>query len=263
MYVIGECINGTTPEVKRAIQGKDAEFFKDLTRRQEQAGASAIDVNVGPAVSDRKAGLLWLAEVVRSATDLPLSIDTAKWDIMKEVIPQISGAGEIIINSTKADMDLLPEYVGLAVENNARLIGLTIDSDGVPSTAEKRVELGAQIIASAMEGGLDMDRLFIDTIILPVNVSPKTPQICLDAITQLRAFCDPPPHFMMGLSNVSQRCSNRSLINSTYLSMAVAQGMDAAIMDPLDTALMNSAITAELMMEKMIYCDSYLEAARH
>lgn len=261
MYVIGECINGTTPDVKRAIQEKDAEFFKGLTKRQEQAGASAIDVNVGPAVSDRKAGLLWLVEVVRGATDLPLSIDTAKWDIMKEVIPQVPG--EIIINSTKADPELIPQYVGLAVEHNARLIGLTIDADGVPSTTEKRVELGAQIIAGAMEGGLDMDRLFIDTIILPVNVSPKTPQICLDAITQLRAFCDPAPHFMMGLSNVSQRCSNRSLINCTYLAMAVAHGLDAAIMDPLDTALMNTAITAELMMEKMIYCDSFLEAARH
>jgi len=260
MFVIGECINGTTPAVKEAIQNKDAEFFRELTRKQEAAGASAIDVNVGPAVSDRKAGLLWLVEVVRSATDLPLSIDTAKWDIMKEVIPQVPG--EIVINSTKADPELVTDYVGLAVEHNARLIGLTIDADGVPSSTEKRVELGAQIVAMAMEGGLDIDRLYIDTIILPVNVSPKTPLACLDAISQIRMFSDPPPHMVLGLSNVSQQCSNRSLINSTYLAMAMGHGLDAAIMDPLDTGLMNTAITGDLLKEKMIYCDSFIEASK-
>ena len=67
---------------------------------------------------------------------------------------------------------------------------------------------------------------------------------------------------MLGLSNVSQRCSNRELINRTYLAMVVAHGMDAAIMDPLDAELMDTAITAELLLEKMIYCDSYLQAAR-
>ena len=114
----------------------------------------------------------------------------------------------------------------------------------------------------AMEGGLDIDRLYIDTIILPVNVSPKTPLVCLSAISQIRMFSDPSPHMVLGLSNVSQRCNNRGLINSTYLAMAMGHGLDAAIMDPLDTELMNTAITGDLLKEKMIYCDSYLEAAR-
>lgn len=260
MYIIGERINGMFQDVKRALQEKNAEIIKDLAKRQMSAGAWALDVNVGPAVSDAEGGMLWLVETIRTVTDAPLAIDTAKWKVMSAVVPQVPG--EVVINSSKADPDIVAQYAGLAAEHGASLIGLTIDADGVPGNAEKRVELGAQIIAVAMESGLATDKLFIDPIILPVNVGPKTPAHCLTAISQIRAFADPPPHMLLGLSNVSQRCNNRNLINRTYLAMCIANGLDAAIMDPLDGDLVDAAVTAEMLMEKMIYCDSYLEAAR-
>ncbi len=260
MHVIGERINGMFKDVKQAIVDKDAGVIQDLAKRQIQAGAYALDVNVGPATSDAEGAMLWLVENIRKVTDAPVAIDTAKWDVMAAVVPKVPG--EKILNSSKADPEIASQYVGLAVENGAGLIGLTIDADGVPGNIDKRVELGAQIITVAMEGGLALDKLYIDPIILPVNVSPKNPGNCLAAISQLKMFADPPPHLLLGLSNVSQRCSNRPLINRTYLAMAVACGLDSAIMDPLDTELMNAAITADLLMEKMIYCDSYLEAAR-
>ncbi|NQU75446.1 MAG: dihydropteroate synthase [Planctomycetes bacterium] len=261
MYVIGERINGMFENVKRAIQRKDAKVIQDLAKQQLTAGATALDVNVGPAAADAEGAMLWLAEAIRGVTDAPLSIDTAKWDVMCAVVSKIPGAK--ILNSSKADPEIARQYVALAVEYGAALIGLTIDSGGVPGNAEKRVELGAQFITIAMEGGLAMDKLFIDPIILPVNVAPQNPAHCMQAIAQLRLFADPAPHLLIGLSNVSQRCSNRSLINRAYLAMAMAQGMDGAIMDPLDEELMNTAITADLLNGKIIYCDSYLEAARH
>jgi len=261
MYVIGERINGMFEDVKHAIREKDAKVIKDLALRQVRAGATALDVNVGPAVSDAEGAMMWLVETIRSVTDAPLAIDTAKWKVMSAIVPRVPG--DKVLNSTKADPDIVARYVALAVSNNGGLIGLTLDANGVPGNVEKRVELGAQIITIAMEGGLQMDKLFIDPIILPVNVAPKNPGHCTQAISQLKAFADPSPHFLLGLSNVSQRCSNRGLINRTYLAMAMAHGLDAAIMDPLDTELMDTAITASLLLEKMIYCDSYLEAARH
>ena len=260
MYVIGERINGMFQDVKQAIRAKDAAVIQDLAKRQMAAGASALDVNVGPSVSDAKGAMLWLVEQIRAVTDAPVAIDTAKWDVMSAVVPQINGAK--LLNSSKADPDIAAQYAGLAKENDAALIGLTIDADGVPGNVDKRVELGAQLITVALEAGLEMDKLFIDPIILPVNVAPKNPGHCMQAIAQIRSFADPPPHLVLGLSNVSQRCNNRELINRTYLAMAISQGLDAAIMDPLDEALMNTAITAELLLEKMIYCDSYLQAAR-
>ncbi len=261
MYVIGERINGMFENVKEAIREKNEQIIQDLAKRQIAAGATALDVNVGPAARDAEGAMLWLVESIRSVTDAPLVIDTAKWDIMSAVIPQVPG--EKVLNSSKADPDIAAQYVALAQENGAGLIGLTIDADGVPGNVDKRVELGAQLITVAMEGGLEMDKLFIDPIILPVNVAPKNPGHCIEAIVQLKGFADPPPHLLLGLSNVSQRCSNRELINRSYLVMAMSNGLDAAIMDPLDTELMDAAITAELLMEKMIYCDSYLQAARH
>ena len=261
MYVIGERINGMFQDVKKAIQAKDVKVIEDLAARQMAAGATALDVNVGPTVSDSKGAMIWLVEAIRNVSQAPIVVDTAKWDVMSQVVPQVPG--DKVLNSSKADVEIASQYVGLAVENGAGLIGLTIDADGVPGNVEKRVELGAQLITVAMEGGMEMDKLFIDPIILPVNVAPKNPGNCMEAISQLRMFADPPPHLVLGLSNVSQRCANRELINRTYLAMAMAMGLDAAIMDPLDTDLMDTAITAQLLKEKMIYCDSYLQAARH
>ena len=260
MYVIGERINGMFVDVKRALQERNADVIQDLAKRQMAAGATALDVNVGPAVSDAQGAMLWLVETIRAVSDAPLAIDTAKWDVMAAVVPQVPG--DKILNSSKADPEIATQYVGLAAENSAGLVGLTIDADGVPGNVEKRVELGAQLITIAMEGGLEMDKLFIDPIILPANVAPKNPGHCMEAIAQIRMFCDPPPHLVLGLSNVSQRCNNRELINRTYVAMAIAHGLDAAILDPMDVELMDAAITGELLLGKMIYCDSYLEAAR-
>lgn len=260
MYFIGERINGMFSDVKAAIQNKDAQVIKDLAREQVAAGSDALDINVGPAASDAESAMTWLVETVREVTDVPLSIDTAKWKVMSAVAPRVPGA--VILNSSKADPEIASEYVGLAVELGGSLIGLTLDADGVPGNAGKRVELGAQLITIAMEGGLPMDRLFIDPIILPVNVSPKTPAHCLEAISQIRAFADPPPHTVVGLSNLSQRCNNQDLINRTYLAMCISHGLDAVILNQLDTELVNTATTADLLTEKTIYCDSYLEAAR-
>jgi len=120
--------------------------------------------------------------------------------------------------------------------------------------------MGATIVTKAMEHGLDITKLFIDPVIIPVNVAPKQPVAVLEAIRQLKVVSDPPPRFILGLSNVSQSCRERSLINRTYLVMAIAAGLDAAIMDATDRELMEAAITAELLMEKQIYCDDYVAA---
>ena len=260
MYVIGELINGMFTNVKKAIQSQDGQVIQDLAKAQAAAGADALDVNVGPATRDAVGGLLWLVENIRKVTDIPVAIDSAKWDVMKEVLPQVPG--EKIINSSKADESFLDKYVPLAVENNASLIALTLDQAGVPNDVDRRVELAATILTKCAEHGLEMERLFIDPIILPVNVAGQQAMNVLRALEQMRMLSDPAPHFLLGLSNLSQNCANRSLINRVYVAMARAAGLDAAIMDPLDTELMDVAITTDLLCGKTIYCDSFLEAAR-
>lgn len=202
--------------------------------------------------------MLWLVESIQEVTELPLCIDTTKFDVMSEALKACKNSA--IINSSKATEEELERYVPLAVENNARLIALTIDKSGVPGDVDSRVEMGAAIVTKAMEHGLDISDLFIDPVILPVNVAPKQPVVVMETLRQLKVLSDPPPKFILGLSNVSQSCKLRSLINRTYLVMALAAGLDGAIMDSMDSALMEAGITAEMLMEKQIYCDDYIAA---
>lgn len=260
MYIVGECLNGMFKRVRQAIEERDKSVIHEIARAQIAGGANALDLNVGPATGEPVANMTWLAETTREATDAPLWIDSPRWSVQKEVIPRLSGPKGI--NSTKADEAALDKYLPLAVEHGAALVGLTIDQNGVPADVEKRVELGAQIIGKAMEAGLSPDLLFIDPIILPVNVAPAQPGNVLRALAQLVVFSDPPPRLVIGLSNLSQNCTHRNMLNRIFLVMAQAAGLGAAIMDPLDDELMNAVISAELLLGKAIYCDGFLEAHR-
>lgn len=260
MYVVGECLNGMFVKVKQAIEARDKAAIHELALAQVAAGADALDLNVGPVSGDPAGNMIWLAETAREVTDVCLWVDSPRWSVQSVAIPQISGAKAI--NSSKADDATLQKYMTLALENNAGLVGLTIDQAGVPADVDKRVELGAQIMGKAMEMGMSMENLFIDPIILPVNVAPAQPLNVLRALQQLVAFSDPAPHLVIGLSNLSQNCNHRKMINRTYLVMALAAGLDAAIVDPLDEELMDAMIAAELLQGKAIYCDGFLEAYR-
>ncbi len=260
MHIIGERINGMFKRVRAAIENKDKAVIHEVAQAQIDAAATSLDVNVGPAKVDTLEALNWLVDTISEVSQITLTIDNPKYEIQKEVVPRLGSRA--IINSCKADEDALEKFVALAVDTGAKLIALTIDKDGVPSDVEKRVELGALIGAKAMEGGLPMDRVIIDPIILPANVAPQQPLIVLETIKQLKMLSDPAPGINLGLSNISQGCANRELINGTYLAMAIVAGLDTAIMDPLDKALVDTMITTELLTEKAIYCDSFLEAYR-
>lgn len=258
MFVIGERINGMFKDVRKAIEEKNPEPIKDLAIRQEKAGANALDINVGPAKTDPIKAMLWLIDCVQSVSKLPLAIDNPRLEIIREALPHC--CGKAIINSSKADPEALAEYVPLAAKHNAGLIGLTIDAKGIPSDVDNRVLLGANILTACIEGGISPRDVYIDPIILPVNCDQKQPEFVMETIKQLRQVNDPPPHLVVGLSNISQSTRERPLINRTFAVMAVAAGLDAAILDPLDTELMRAIITAELLCNKHIYCDSYISA---
>jgi 5-methyltetrahydrofolate corrinoid/iron sulfur protein methyltransferase len=126
---------------------------------------------------------------------------------------------------------------------------------------DTRVAIAAEIVQKAMEKGFDTLRLFIDPIVLPVNVPNAQVQASniLAAMDQIKYLADPAPHMTVGLSNVSQGTTERSLINRVFLAVAVSHGLDSAIVDVLDENLMNVLATAEMLMDKQIYSDSFLK----
>jgi len=254
MIFIGERINTGFKDIKQAVMDKDPAPLQEWAKKQAQAGATYLDVNLG-AVSADPAVMCWMIETVQGAVQTPICIDTNKPNILAEAI-KVARPGALI-NSTTAAAEKLDAMMPVAAEHNASIIGLVMDEAGTPTTADKRVENAGTILAKAMELGVSPDRVFLDPIIMPVKYKQDQIKQILDATSQFCLFCDPPPHIVCGLSNISIGTANKQLINRIFLAMAVARGMDAAICDVLDTDLVNAVRTAELLMDKEIYADSY------
>lgn len=260
MFIIGELINGMYKDIGRAIKEKDKAAIQKCAIEQIKCGADALDVNCGPASRDPLSDIQWLVEAIQEATDSPLAIDSSKPQVIEAGLKAIKN--KAIINSTTADPEKLEILVPLAKKYNAKLIGLTISTKGIPQNKDQRLELAAMIVATCSDMGFPIEDLYLDPIVMPVNVAQSQMRDILEAIREFKIISDPSPKTILGLSNVSQGACVRSLINRTFLTMAIAFGLDAAILDPKDLDLMDAAITAELILNKQIYCDSYLDAYR-
>ena len=260
MLAIGERINGMFKQVAAAIQERKPEPIQELARGQLEAGAEALDVNVGPAAAEPVEAMAWLVKTIREVTKAPLAIDATNPEVIRKSL-ELAGPGSII-NSTKGDQAQLDVFIPMAVEHQASLIALTIDENGIPRDANGRSEIALRVVAAAMENGLEPERLMIDSVILPVNVTQPTPGHVLETIRSVKLLSDPPPKTVLGLSNVSQGTRERRLLNRTYLVMALSAGLDAAIVDVFDTELMDAMIASELLLDRAVYCDDFLKAYR-
>lgn len=260
MLVIGERINGMFKDVGKAIADKDKGVIQDLAKRQVGAGAGMLDVNVGPAAADAVCAMKWLVETIQEVVDVPLALDSTKANVIEEGLKLCKK--KAMINSTSAKKAKLDSLLPMAKKYNASLIALTMGESGIPRDRNERSEHAAVIVSACMEAGIPTDDIYLDPIILPVNVTQPQVMEVLESIREFKILSDPPPKTVVGLSNVSQGTENRSLINRTFLVMAQAMGLDAAIADPLDKELMDAMITAELLLNKYIYCASYLDAYR-
>lgn len=260
MIIIGELINGMYKDVGRAIVNKERDIIQHLAIDQVKSGASVLDVNTGPYSKNPKEDMKWLVESIQTVADVSLALDSTKPDVIEEGLKLVKKRA--IINSTSADEDKMALVFELAKKYNAQVIGLAMDKSGVPNSKDKRLELAAAIVAKAMEYGINTDDLYLDPIVLPVNVAQTQGREVLESLREFRMLCDPAPQTTVGLSNVSQGTKARPLINRTFVTMAIANGLTSAILDPLDKGLMDAVITAELILNKHIYCDSFLDAYR-
>ena len=260
MYIIGELINGMYRNVAKAIKEKDKIYIKALTRAQLEAGADALDVNSGPASSDPVGDMHWLVETIQEEASVRLSLDSTKYDVIEEGLKIAKVPA--IINSASADQEKLERYISLAKKYHASLIVLTMDKKGVPQDKDRRLELAAYILDTAAKNGFPVNELYLDPILVPINVAQNQLFGILETIKDFKLLTTPSPKTVLGLSNISQGVKDRSIINKAFLVMAQSHGLDAAILDPLDEGLVDLSVTADLILNKNIYCDSYLSAYR-
>ncbi len=265
MIIFSERVNGMYRDIRGAIKERNKEVVREIAKIQIAGGADVLDINIGPVKGDPVENFVWLAETVHEVTDLPLSLDSAKAKVLAEAIPRVKEAlpdTHLVLNSCTAAPDYMDKLIPVAAEHGCSIIGLTMDQDGVPGNVEKRIECGATFLMTAMEAGIDIDNIYLDPITLPVNAAFKQQEFVIEAIRQLAIVNDPPPHFIVGLSNVSQKCLKNHLLNRTFLVMCLASGLDAAIVDAEDSDLVEAAIAAEVLLGKNLYSDDFIKAWR-
>jgi 5-methyltetrahydrofolate corrinoid/iron sulfur protein methyltransferase len=239
MYIIAENIQILSSRVKQAIAERDAAYFRDTIAQLVDAGADAIDLNIGPS---RKSGheiLPWLVEEAEKVTDLPLSFDTTNMGAIEAACETVSKA-QPIINSTDCTEGRLETVPALAKKYGARLVGLTKGEGMIPVGADERVTLALEILIPKM---LEMDfpitDLIVDPLVLTVSGCQEYCPEFLEAVRALKFSWDPPPLTNGGLSNVSNAVPRemRPLIDRTYMVMLMGAGIDMVIANPLDEEL--------------------------
>jgi 5-methyltetrahydrofolate corrinoid/iron sulfur protein methyltransferase len=238
MYIIGENIHIMSPRVKEAVANRDRRFFQDSAVRQLEAGASIIDLNIGP---QKKAGheiLPWLVDAVQEVVDVPLCLDTTNLAAIEEACKIVKA--QPIINSTSAEEERLEKVPLVAAKYNARLIALTMEASGIPVSAEARVNIAIEkLIPRAEELGIPITDLLVDPLVLTVSGCQQYVPECIEAVRILQVAGDPPPGVNAGLSNVSNQvpAEMRPLINRVYCVMLMGVGLNTMIADPFDKNL--------------------------
>jgi len=240
MYIIAENIHIISPKVKQAIAERDAKFFQDLAVRLVDAGASAIDLNIGPQKKSGHEILPWLVEVVEQVVDVPLVFDTTNLRAIEAACETVTKA-QPIINSTDARPERLETVPALAKKYNTKLIALTMGEGMIPVSADERVSIALErLIPHMLEIDFPITDLIIDPLVLTVSGCQEYCPECIEAVRMLKFAWDPPPLTNAGLSNVSNAVPHqmRPLLNRVYMVMLMAAGLDMAIADPLDKDLM-------------------------
>ena len=240
MYIIAENIHIISPKVKQAVADQDAKFFQDLAVRLVEAGADAVDLNIGPQKRRGHEILPWLVKAVEQVVDVPLVFDTTNLAAIEAACETVSKA-QPIINSTDARSERLETVPALAKKFNTRLVALTMAEGMIPVGADERVSIALEtLIPHMLEIDFPISDLIIDPLALTVSGCQEYCPECIEAVRTLKFAWDPPPLTNAGLSNVSNAVPSemRPLLNQTYMVMLMGAGIDMVIADPLDKELM-------------------------
>jgi len=260
VIMIGERINGMFRDIRKGIQQMDPKPLQKWAKKQEEAGADYLDVNTGPATDDKVGAMKWMVEVVQEVSDVPLCLDSTDYNAIEAGLQLCKRPA--LINSVPAEMPKMERVFTMAKAHNAKVIGLAMNEKGIPKDSDNRIALAMELVAVADGFGIPMEDLFIDPLILPVNVAQDHGPEVLETIRQVKLLADPAPKTVVGLSNGSQGCVDRHLVDRTFAVMAMACGLDAAIMNVDDDQLVEVIATARIILNKDVYCDSYVKVFR-
>jgi cobalamin-dependent methionine synthase I len=259
MKIIAEKINGTRKRVAQAIVERDAAFIKDLARRQAEAGSTWLDVNAGTHPNREADDLIWLIETVQAVVDTPLCLDSANPKALAAAINTVDKTP--LINSISGEPERLDGILPLVVEHGCQVIALAMGGKKMPESTDERVAIIQRVIEATRAAGVPDEHVYIDPLAMTISTNIQSGLIACDTIRTVRQAY-PEAHVTLGLSNISFGLPARSYINRAFLTLAMAAGLDSAILDPLDQELKAALLAAELVLGRDRHCLNYIRAYR-
>jgi 5-methyltetrahydrofolate--homocysteine methyltransferase len=257
VVIIGERINPTgKTRLADALRAGEMDYVRQLAREQVANGADMLDVNVGAAGVEEEEVLPLAVEVVGNEVGIPIVIDSTHEKALPKALEVVPGRP--LINSVNGEEESLARLLPLVKEYDAAVIGLTMDDAGIPEEAEGRLTIAEKILERAEQHGIAAQDVIIDCLTLTVGADSRA------AITTLRAtelvterlgvnVC-------LGASNVSFGLPQRGKVNNLFLAMAIAAGMNVAIVNP--SAAKEAILIADLIMGRDEFATRYLEYFR-
>lgn len=228
--VIGERINPTGKRLmKEALRTGNHDHVVAEAIAQERAGAQILDVNAGLPEIDERAVMCRLVSELLSVTTLPLQIDSSDPAVVEAAVRGYPG--KPLINSVNGKAESLAAVVPIAARYGCALVGLTLDEDGIPPTAEGRLAVARKIVAATDAAGIPRHDVAIDCLAMAASTDQTAPGTILSAIRAVKAEL-PGVRAVLGVSNISFGLPFRPLLNATFLAAALGAGLDLAIINP-------------------------------
>lgn len=258
MLIIGERINTSRTTIEEAVEKKDAKVIQDEAKVQIEAGAQMLEVNCGTRVATEPEDMSWLVRVVQEAVDIPLSIDSPNPKAIEAGLAVHKGRA--MVNSITAIASRADGILPLVKKYNSQLVALLMDERGMPKTSEEMLTVAKKIMGLVAGYGVKEDDLYLDPLVRPVSTEPKQVGEVLKTIRSIRSLGR--VKSIVGLSNISFGLPKRSLINRTFLALALEAGLDAAIIDPTDPQMIATLKASNALLGKDEYCLEYIAAHR-
>ncbi|MGI6037107.1 MAG: methyltetrahydrofolate cobalamin methyltransferase [Limnochordia bacterium] len=259
MEIIGELINTSRQRIAAAVEAKDIPYLQGLAREQVNAGAKYIDVNCGTFMEKEPETLAWLVQVVQEAVDVPLSLDSPNPVALERALKV--HRGRAIINSISLETERFQAVLPLVQGYDCSVIGLCMDDGGMPETAAQGVDYGSRLVEELGTAGISPERIYLDPLVRSIGTGPHYGPMFLETVAGLKQRY-PQVHITCGLSNISFGLPQRRLLNRVFLAMAMAAGLDSAILDPLDDELMAQLYAGSALLGRDEFCGEYIAAYR-
>ncbi|MBQ4595539.1 MAG: dihydropteroate synthase, partial [Firmicutes bacterium] len=259
--VIGERINPTGKKrLKQALLDEDYDYILTQAIEQIDAGAEILDVNVGvPSLDDVKI-LPLVVKKLQAITDLPLQIDSSNPAAIEAALRVYNG--KAIVNSVNVEEKVMDAILPIVKKYGAAVVGLTLDENGIPATAEGRFAIAERILDKAMEYGIPKEDVIIDCLTLTVSAQQKEAAETLKAVKMVKEQLG--LRTALGVSNISFGLPARILVNRTFLTLAMENGLDLPIINPNDEDMMASIFAYNVLKNvdenSVKYIERYADA---